>query len=167
MFCPRCGAENVEAQGFCRRCGMSLAAVRLASEGRLDDGLAKLGKGAGNVTAGAVVFAIGLVNAAVNNIFFDSWLSAYISILAGSAVGVPLFAVGLSRVKHARRILTGEADAESLAEDAKSLEGEARPTTLLPEADAGAFDAAAVAARDSVTEHTTLKLDPRGPAGSK
>jgi hypothetical protein len=145
---------------------MSLAAVRLASAGRFDEALAKLGKGEGNITTGAVVFAIGLLNAAINNIFFDAWLPAYICVIAGSAVGVPLFAAGLTRVKRARRILNGEADAKTHG-GATSLEGEARETVLLPEADAGAFDAAAVAARDSVTEHTTLKLDPRGPAGRK
>lgn len=164
MFCPGCGADNGSGLGFCRRCGLPLAGARLASEGRFDEALATLGKGAGNVTAGAVVFVIGLLNAAVNNIVFDSWLSAYVSILAGSAIGAPLFAVGLARVRRARRILGGEAEAKSPGEGV-SLGGEARATTLLPEADAGTFDAAALAARDSVTEHTTLKLDPRGPAG--
>jgi hypothetical protein len=165
MFCSRCGAENVGAQGFCRRCGLPLAAARLASDGRLDEALAKLGKGAGNITSGSLVFVIGLLNAALNGAF-DAWLAAYVSILVGSAVGAPLFAVGLTRVRRAKRILGGEAEAKSPG-GAGSLEGEARATTLLPEADAGAFDAAAVAAQDSVTEHTTLKLDPRGPAGRK
>jgi len=166
MFCPRCGAENSLSQGFCRQCGMSLAAVRLASAGRFDEALAKLDKGSGNITTGAVVFAVGLVNAAINNILFDAWLPAYICVIAGSAVGAPLFAVGLSRVKRARRILNGEDETKPRA-DTKSLEGEARDTALLPEADADVFDAAGLAARDSVTDHTTLKLHPRGPAGRR
>ena len=39
MFCPQCGAENEKDKSYCRRCGQSLAAVRLALEGRVDEAI--------------------------------------------------------------------------------------------------------------------------------
>lgn len=152
MFCPRCGDENGSAQAFCRRCGLSLPAVRLASEGRVEKALAGLGKGSGNLTGGALILIIGLLNALANG-YFAAWQSAVISALAGAAVGVPLMAAGMLRVRRARRLLNPGEDPEALAE--------AAPAAALPGADAAAHTAPR---RDSITEHTTLKLDPPGPA---
>jgi hypothetical protein len=143
MFCPKCGAENDSAQGFCRRCGLSLPAVRLASEGRVEEALAGLGKGSGNLSGGALILVIGLLNALANG-YFAAWQSALVSALAGAGVGVPLIAAGMLRVRRAKRLLDPK-------EERKTLD-DAAPAAALPEA----------AARESVTEHTTLKLDPPG-----
>ena len=158
MFCPRCGAENGSAQAFCRRCGLALHAVRLASEGRVEDALARLKKGSGNLSGGALILIIALLNALANG-YFAAWPSALISVLAGSAVGVPLMAAGMVRVKRARRLLNPDDEPKPLAEG--------DPTPSLPEASTEPIPAPAAeaSARDSVTEHTTLKLKTPGPPG--
>ena len=151
MYCPKCGVENESGQGFCRGCGLSLPAVRLAAEGRVEEALAKLSKGAGSISGGALIFVIGLLNALVNG-YFAAWQSAVFSALVGSAVGVPLVAAGLARVGRAKRLLSPE-------EDSKELAGAGRATTdALNPGPTGP---------GSVTEHTTLKLDSRGAARRK
>ncbi len=162
MFCPRCGAENGSAQAFCRRCGLSLHAVRLASEGRVEDALARLKKGSGNLSGGALILIIALLNALANG-YFAAWQSALISVLAGSAVGVPLIAAGMVRVGRAKRLLNPEDEPKTLAG------GDPKPS--LPEASAATTSGMEsetsheASARDSVTEHTTLRLNPPGPPG--
>lgn len=146
--------ENDSAQGFCRRCGLSLPAVRLASEGRVDEALAGLGRGSGNLSGGALIFAIGLLNALVNG-YFEAWQSALISALAGAGIGAPLIAAGIVRVRRAERLLNTRGAA-------KSLDGPAPPAPL-PEATAAAAAGGFPAARESVTEHTTLKLEAARP----
>lgn len=159
MFCPRCGTENDSGQGYCRRCGLSLPAVALALEGRIDEALGKLGRGVGSLSAGVVVIACGLLNALVNG-YFAAWQSAVVSAAVGSAVGVPLIAAGLARVARAKRLLNpaeesgrgtraGESGREELPEAHTKIlsQGRAEP--------------------GSVTEHTTLELEPSGPAGRK
>ena len=155
MFCPRCGDENGSPQAYCRRCGLSLPAVRLASEGRVEEALAGLGKGSGNLTGGALILVIGLLNALINGYFF-AWQAALVCVLAGTGVGVPLIAAGMLRVRRARRLLNPGEDSEALPE--------AAPVASLPEA-ADTAPTLPAPPRDSITEHTTLKLDPPDPAG--
>lgn len=152
MFCPRCGDEDGSAQAFCRRCGLSLPAVRLASEGRVEEALARLRKGSGNLSGGALILIIGLLNALANG-YFAAWQSALISALAGSAVGVPLIAAGIVRVSRARRLLSPEGEPKALSE------GDPKPS--LPKATTAPMSepTPGASARDSVTEHTTLRLD--------
>jgi len=150
MFCPGCATENGSEQGFCRRCGLSLSPVRLASEGRVDEALLKLGKGSGRITTGLVVILIGLLNVLINNAL-DAWLAAYISGALGTAVGTPLVLTGLSQVKQAKRLLDP-------SERAKGLPGAAHAGDALNGAPTRALKPGGTAA-DSVTEHTTLELD--------
>ena len=149
MFCPRCGVENGSAQGFCRRCGLSLPAVRLATAGRVDEALAGISKGSGNLTGGTLIIVIGLLNALING-YFAAWPAALVCVLAGAGAGVPLMAAGMLRVRRARRLLNPKEAPEAL--------GEAAPTAALPEAHADTTEPLPTA-RESVTEHTTLKLD--------
>src|SRR5688572_1435253 len=150
MFCPRCGDENGSPLAYCRRCGLSLPAIRLASEGRVEKALDGLSKGSGNLTGGAIIFIIGLLNALINGYFFV-WQAAVISALAGSAVAVPLITAGMLRVRRARRLLNPEEDPQALPE--------AAPVASLPET-ADTAPTLPAPPRDSITEHTTLKLDP-------
>ena len=39
MFCPKCATENDVDKSYCRKCGQSLAAVRLALDGRIDEAI--------------------------------------------------------------------------------------------------------------------------------
>ena len=149
MFCPRCGEENGSGRGYCRRCGLALAAVRLASEGRVEKALDGLGKGSGNLTGGTLILVIGLLNALINGYFFV-WQAALVCVLGGVGVGVPLIAAGMLRVRRARLLLNPKEGSEALPE--------AAPTAALPEA-ADTAPTLPAPPRDSITEHTTLKLD--------
>lgn len=150
MFCPGCATENGSEQGFCRRCGLSLSGVRIASEGRLDEALLKLSKGSGRITAGLVVILVGLLNVLINNAL-DAWMAAYLSGALGTAIGAPLVATGLSQVKQAKRLLNP-------SESVKGLTGASRAGEALTGAPTRVLNAGGTAA-GSITEHTTLELD--------
>ncbi len=158
MYCPKCGVENESGQGFCRGCGLSLPAVCLAVEGRVEEALAKLSKGAGSISGGALIFVIGLLNALVNG-YLAAWQSAVFSALVGSAVGVPLVAAGLARVGRAKRLLSPE-------EGSKELADAGRETPALQGASTDALNLGPPAP-SSVAAHTTLKLDSHGAARRK
>lgn len=162
MFCPRCGTENASEQGFCRQCGLSLPAVGLALEGRVDEAVGRLKAGAGSLSGGAVILVIGLLNALVNG-YFAAWQSAVFSALLGSAVGVPLMAVGLARVGRARRLLNPNEGLRSLPGAGKDV-GEPHLGAHASALGRRQAAQAAQTARGSVAEHTTLKL---GPSESK
>jgi hypothetical protein len=44
MYCPKCSVENNLEQKYCRGCGQSLASVRLALEGGVDEAINALRK---------------------------------------------------------------------------------------------------------------------------
>ena len=150
MFCPACATENGSEQGFCRRCGLSLSAVPIASEGRLDEALLKLGKGSGRISAGLIVILVGLLNALINNAL-DAWMMAYLSGGLGTAIGATLVAKGLSQVKQAKRLLNP-------SESVKGLPGPPRAGEALAGAPTRALRPGGTPA-GSITEHTTLELD--------
>lgn len=160
MFCPRCGTENGSEQGYCRQCGLPLAAVVLAADGRVEEARGTLKRGAGNLSGGVIILAIGFLNALANG-YFAAWQSAIFSAALGTAVGVPLIAAGVARVRSAKRLL-------SPGEGAKALPGagEAKRDLPPPGADAGAPEPVQPA-HGSVAEHTTLRLDSPDTPGRK
>lgn len=130
MFCPQCGASNERDQKFCRQCGQALTAVRLATEGRVDEALEKLKKGADSLAAGAINLAIFSSFAFVVTLLatiFDATQGPWpiLNIVIGLAIGIPLTVRGIIRLGRARKILE--------AEDQKNRAGELtdRASTLL------------------------------------
>lgn len=159
MFCPQCGASNERDQKFCRQCGQALTAVRLATEGRVDEALEKLKKGADSLAAGAINLAIFSSFAFVVTLLatiFDATQGPWpiLNIVIGLAIGIPLTVRGIIRLGRARKILE--------AEDQKNRAGELtdRAKGSLPEAPITAPTSLPRATPASVTEHTTYELEP-------
>lgn len=158
MFCPRCGASNDSEQKFCRQCGQALTAVRLATEGRVDEALEKLKKGADSLAGGAINLAIFSTVAFVVTmlgIFFDQIQGPWpiLNIIVGLLIGIPLTVRGIVRLERARKILEAE-DRKNRAELAN------RPKAELPETPITAPTSLPRATPASVTEHTTYELEP-------
>lgn len=153
MFCPRCGTENKSEQSYCRQCGLTLPAVRLALEGRVDEALIKLRKGSGSLSGGVIIFIIGLLNALVNG-YFAAWQSAAFSIIAGFVIGVPLAMVGMARIRQAKHLLNSQKESKSL----QAAQSD-RTSNLLPEVPAADALNPKPPISNSVVENTTLKLE--------
>jgi hypothetical protein len=159
MFCPRCGTENNSQQGYCRQCGLSLPAINLALTGHLDEALSKFKSGSGSLSGGAIILIIGLLNALANS-YFAAWQSAAISAAMGSAIGVPLIAVGMARVSRAKRLL-------SAGEGLKGLKGADEGARELPSEGSTKTLKQGQVISGSVTEHTTLKLEQSKATGER
>ena len=160
MFCPQCGASNEREQKFCRQCGQALTAVRLATEGRVDEALEKLKKGADSLAGGAINLAIFSSFAFVVTLLatiFDAVQGPWpiLNIIIGLLIGIPLTVRGIVRLERARKILEAE-DQKSRA--ASQLAN--RPKAELNEAPITAPTSVPRATPASVTEHTTYDLEP-------
>ena len=95
MFCPQCGSDNDADKKFCRSCGQSLAAVRLALDGRVEAAI-KMSEGEQRLTPhrirmGLAVFLIAVALATIfssGRIGFSNVQSAaLVLILIGVALG--------------------------------------------------------------------------------
>jgi hypothetical protein len=153
MFCPQCGTENKSEQSYCRQCGLTLPAVRLALEGHVDEALIKLKKGSGSLSGGVLIFIVGLLNALVNG-YFAAWQSAAFSIILGSIIGVPLAIVGIARISQAKRLLNGQGRSKRL--QAMQSDG---ANNLMTEVPAAHALNPKPPISNSITENTTVKLE--------
>lgn len=157
MYCPRCNTENESEQKYCRRCGLPLAGVRRALDGRAEEALAEYKKGGGALSAAAVILTV-CVLVALLNFFLSSEPRGYgvlINLLVGLLVTLPMIVSGLARVSRAERLLrdNGEDSATPQIREqtngAESLPPAGQKIDPLEERMSG---------RNSVTEHTTVKL---------
>ncbi|HEX5734871.1 MAG TPA: zinc-ribbon domain-containing protein [Blastocatellia bacterium] len=160
MFCPQCGASNERDQKFCRQCGQALTAVRLATEGRVDEALEKLRKGEDSLAAGAINLAIFSSFAFVVTLLatiFDAEQGPWpiLNIIIGLLIGIPLTVRGILRLERARKILEAE-DQKKRAAGELTDQAKGR----LPEAPITAPTSLPHATPASVTEHTTYELEP-------
>lgn len=158
MFCPRCGMENKLEQRFCRQCGLTLPAVRLALEGRVDEAVQKSRKGETALGWGFILMLVGLVNAGINA-FLHAWQSAVFSAGFGLVIGITLITIGLTRVGSANKLLNlaGKKDeAEKLPPAQSEHAGEA----ALPPAPITEELRRTPVRPPSVVENTTIKLKP-------
>src|SRR5687767_13918436 len=155
MFCPQCGASNERDQKFCRQCGQALTAVRLATEGRVDEALEKLKKGADSLASGAINLAIFSSFAFVVTLLstiFDAIQGPWpiLNIVIGLAIGIPLTVRGIIRLERARKILEAEDQKKRAAGELTD-----RAKGSLPEAPITAPTSLSRTTPASVTEHTT------------
>lgn len=148
MFCPKCGANNLDAQRFCRGCGHGLVAHRLALEGKVEDAGAHVKGGSMLVSVGLIIIGIVKLNLILNLIFTTSTWGVFFNLLLLLFVAVPLVAAGIARIGRAKRAL-GQNDA---GRDTAALK-EDPPARL-----SAAPDTGAILDLPSVTEHTTFKL---------
>lgn len=158
MFCPKCGAQNKIEQKFCRNCGQSLPAVRMALEGRIDEAVARLEKDFDKLSSGAVTLVIFTIIALA--ISFFSFDSTTINLIIGLLIAGPMIYKGIRRLKSSIALL----DQKELAQVKK--DSSPAPTKL----EQGDYSNAALpSAPDtdpilqpptpvSITEETTHKL---------
>jgi hypothetical protein len=147
MFCPKCGANNLDEQRYCRGCGHGLASHRLAMEGKVEDDGTHIKSGSLLVSIGLIVVGIVKLNLLLNLIFSPSKFSVIFNLLLLLIIAVPLIVAGIFRLGRAKRALSSpqEVGDETIAAD-EAAQLAAAPTTDhlidLP----------------LVTEHTTLEL---------
>ena len=155
MFCPRCATENKKEQKYCRQCGLTLPAVRLALEGRVDEAIQKYKKSEIALDWGFVILLIGGLNAGANA-FFRAWPSAILAGTLGFLVGTTLILIGLSRMGRAGKILNPpekKVEPDSLASGQSThFESALPPAPITEEL------VEAPARPPSVVENTTIRL---------
>ena len=153
MFCPGCSTENDTNQSFCRKCGISLSAIRIALDGNIDHALTKLKKGERALRIGILVslllFFITLyaaVRSGPFQIVIDPIAIRVSNWLAGLAlslvIGLPIVVIGLLRLRRARQLLETSTQSNSQLVD-RPMHTPALPSAATP---------------FTVTEETTLKL---------
>ena len=147
MFCPKCGANNLDEQRYCRGCGHGLASHRLAMEGKVEDASAHVRIGSLLVSVGLIIVGIVKLNLLANLIFSPTKWSVIFNLLLLVVVAVPLIVAGLFRLGHAKGALNTpqETNDEAIAAGRAAQLAAAPPTDQLIEL-------------PSVTEHTTLEL---------
>jgi hypothetical protein len=104
MFCPRCGTENKLEQHYCRQCGLTLPAVKLALEGQVDEAIGNLKTSKTMLGWGLIIFVLGLLNAGINALL-HSWQSAILSGAVGLLVGKTLILIAMLRLWRANKLL--------------------------------------------------------------
>lgn len=156
MFCPKCGTQNKDEQKFCRGCGQSLPAVRMALEGRIEEGLQTLNKDFDKLASGAVTLII-FASIALATSFFSSG-SAIFNLILGLLIAAPMIFIGAKRLQNSIKLLDPKEQPKSLpASSLAALSSvEAQPATLPPVPDTDPLGINAVPS--SVAEHTTFHL---------
>jgi uncharacterized membrane protein YvbJ len=150
MFCPQCGSENNLEKGYCRQCGLSLTAVRLALDGRvqeaikISDGDRKLWRYRLRVGIASLFILIAIATIVTGGkIGFSNIQSAAFVLII-----IMILFIHVSRKSHRIARLLGAED-QSIPNSARDELREAtRDTNVL--------------APSSITEQSTIKLKPDG-----
>ena len=160
MFCPKCGAQNRIEQKFCRSCGQSLPAVRMAMEGRIDEAVETLEKDVDKLSIGAVTLAIFAAIALIPSIVSGA-ASAAVNLILGLLIAGPMIYKGMKRLDQSIKLLDPKEAAQAKIEPAQ-----AQPVLAKPEPPVAALPTVpntdpllANSAPASVSEHTTLQLN--------
>jgi hypothetical protein len=159
MFCPQCGANNDGEQNYCRRCGQALAVVRRALSARADEAPYDLRGGERWLRGGAITISVftlvalvvAIISVAITGPTYN--ISIIVNLALALAIGLPMLARAGKTLRAAGRLLE-----DPPAERAALTKGE-RAGALPPPATAGPLTAEPPAPA-SVTEHTTVHLDP-------
>lgn|SRR5262245_31742715 len=157
MYCPRCGAENMSNQQYCRKCGLALPAVALALEGRFQDAIASLDRAQKPLIIGFALLALFFVIVALTiatdgRVGFANPLSAVGSL----TISLPFLIMGAARARQAHRLFHGIEASRSLPES--QVAAHAIPMTS-PMMEFGESDTNPAT---SVTDATTKELkEPR------
>jgi hypothetical protein len=156
MFCPRCATENAGAERFCRRCGLSLPAVRLALEGRVEEAQPLVRKAQNSAGWALMIFCFTIANLVINYFLGDSN-----SLVFTAVVGVNLLLLFLIlaavRLAQAQKLVAPEKTAGAQAAPDAPLATDAETNPQLPPAPA-TDPLEEFRAPGSVTEDATLKL---------
>jgi uncharacterized membrane protein YvbJ len=154
MFCPQCGSENNIEKKYCRQCGFSLSAVRLALDGRTDEAIKTI---AGDEKRWQYRLRIGVAGVLI--------LIAIVTIVAGGKIGfsniqsaaliliiMMIFFIQLARKSHrVARLL--DADDQSVALNLSDSR------TTRSQLESGS-SVEGISSQSSITEQSTLELKP-------
>ncbi len=158
MFCPRCATQNKPDQKFCRGCGLSLASVRLAIEGKVDEAAATLEKDVESIASGALTLIIFVFIALIASIFSAG--SAAFNLILGLLIGGTLIYKGFKRTNQTIKLISAQ---EALAGRGKSplsqssvIEAEQDIPALISVPDTDPL--ISTPAPGSIAEHTTYEL---------
>lgn len=155
MFCPRCGTENKLEQHYCRQCGLTLPAVKLALEGDVDEAVGSLKKSKTALEWGLIIVVLGLLNAGINA-FFHAWQSAIFSGAVGLLVGKALILIAMLRIWRANKLLNPPE--KKVEPEASALNQSEYANSALPPAPTTEELSPVPARPASVVESTTIKL---------
>lgn len=155
MFCPRCATENKLEQRYCRQCGLTLPAIRLALDGQVDEAIQKYKKSETLLDWGYILLLIGGLNAVINA-FFHAWQPAIFSGALGFLVGMTLITIGLSRMGKANKLLNPPE--KKVEPETHALNQSDYAATTLPPAPITEEIRQTPAPPPSVIENTTVKL---------
>jgi hypothetical protein len=143
-------------QHYCRQCGLTLPAVKLALEGHVDEAIGNLKKSKTMLEWGLIIVALGLLNAGVNA-FLHAWQSAIFSGAVGFLIGKTLILIAMLRIWRANKLLNppeekGESQSPVLTQSEQA--GASLPPAPITE------ELRRTPARSySVIENTTIKLN--------
>ncbi|MGH9798752.1 MAG: zinc-ribbon domain-containing protein [Blastocatellia bacterium] len=156
MFCPKCGAQNKDDQKFCRGCGQSLPAVRMALEGKIEEATQALTKDFDKLASGAVTLII-FASIALAASFFSKG-SAIFNLVLGLLIAAPMIFVGMKRLQNSIKLLDPKEQPKPLPSSTPAAlpQPEAQQVALpsVPDTDPLAVSPGPA----SVTEHTTFQL---------
>jgi hypothetical protein len=155
MFCPRCATENKLEQRYCRQCGLTLPAVKLALEGDVDEAVGSLKKSKTALEWGLIIVVLGLLNAGINA-FFHAWQSAIFSGAVGLLVGKMLILIAMLRIWRADKLLNPPE--KKVEPEAPAINQSDYAATTLPPAPITEEIRRTPAPPHSVIENTTIKL---------
>jgi hypothetical protein len=91
-------------QHYCRQCGLTLPAVKLALEGHVDEAVGNLKTSKTMLEWGLIIVLLGLLNAGLNALF-HSWQSAIFSGAVGLLIGKTLILIAMLRLWRANKLL--------------------------------------------------------------
>jgi hypothetical protein len=162
MFCPRCGAQNKTEQKFCRNCGASLTAVRLAIEGKVDEVAATLEKDIERIANGAITLVIFALIALIAS--FISAGNAVVNLILGLSIGGTLLYKGFKRANRTVKLITPTEAPKALGKghpvplDADAVGHKDIAPTIAPDTD----PLTPAPAPNVLSEHTTFNLKQPG-----
>jgi hypothetical protein len=142
-------------QHYCRQCGLTLPAVKLALDGQVDEAIQKYKKSETALDWGFVILLIGALNAGINS-FFHAWQPAIFSGVIGFVVGITLILIGLSRMGKANKLLNPPE--KKVEPETPVINQSDYAAATLPPAPITEEIRRTPAPQPSVTENTTIKL---------
>ena len=151
MFCPKCGAENLLEQKYCRGCGHQLTGHMIALKGKLQDATINVKKGSDLVAIGLIIIGICKLNILLNLFVSSDHWGILFNVMLALIIGVPLIVIGVKRLTRAEKILIPKDEPDQSAIDTSS--------ELIKQSRAADTDRPI--SIPSVTEHTTLELKER------
>src|SRR5687767_8843399 len=156
MYCPKCSAQNEPEQKYCPHCGLTLAPVRLALDGRAEEAIAKFQRGKKSIYGSAMTLGIWSGCALINTLLIPSPWNVYVAgvnVALGLLIAVPMGVTGYARLSRAERVLDRKGNRGN------ALEDQSRHSQLpVPKASTTNPLFSSAPAPGSVTEHTTRNL---------